>query len=526
MEPEDTPDTREGGQAPPSAPHIVPDMALWVPARPRAAGTGGCRGHWAASPSPLEVSDVARDGHRDADQAGRAQAPPRTHGTNGPGGTGHPRCADTVPESSAGPADEVGTAPVRPTLGGGAGAGLLPACPGAEPPLPPCPGALAPGPRHGAQGCPAHRGRRPRRCRVSASRCWLWGLGEEAGALARLGALQPRSLSSGWGTSAGGAPGDRVGGTQGQPGRPVPDTAESGPARVRPSVRPPASPLPWPCTPLPRSHPGPAPLWCPVHRAEGIEGGAQAPSPAGGAAGGAAGPAGLTPGGRPRGQHRGRAPRTRAVAAAPETRPAAEAPGAPAADGRAPVGGRRRPALHAPGARPAHARYCPGRQEPAVGTGRPADWCSRSRRASAGGGGGGGARPCRLLGTRWAFWDVSRHPGLRWVAFLGVRRACRCRDPRALVRGGGAVSGGRAEGPSVPACPLVPASGAQRGGSWVWGSSGPPAWHQLQGAQAPGREVLTGATWLHALVPQPTASRPSCGTPAWPARRCSPSSFR
>lgn len=118
LEPEETPDAQEGSQAPPSAPHVVPDMALWVPTRrsgrgPRAAGAGARPGHWAASPSPLAVSDVARGGDRDAEQAGRAQAPPGSHSTSSPRGTGHPRCADPAPASSEGPADEGGGRPLK-----------------------------------------------------------------------------------------------------------------------------------------------------------------------------------------------------------------------------------------------------------------------------------------------------------------------------------------------------------------------------------------------------------------------------
>ncbi|KAM5332259.1 snRNA-activating protein complex subunit 4 isoform 2-T6 [Glossophaga mutica] len=118
LEPEESPDAREGGQAPPPAPHTVPDMALWVPARqsgrgPRAAGTGGRPGRLAAPPSPLEVSGVAPGGDREAEQAGRAQAPSGTHSTNGPGGAGHLSCADPPPASSEGPADEGGGRPPK-----------------------------------------------------------------------------------------------------------------------------------------------------------------------------------------------------------------------------------------------------------------------------------------------------------------------------------------------------------------------------------------------------------------------------
>ncbi|XP_036892509.1 snRNA-activating protein complex subunit 4 isoform X2 [Sturnira hondurensis] len=113
LEPEETPDTQEDGQAPPPALHMVPDMALWVPARqsgrgPRAAGAGGRPGRLAALPSPLKVFDVAQGGGRNTEQAGQAQAPSGTHSTNGPRGTGHPRCADMAPVSSKGPADEGG----------------------------------------------------------------------------------------------------------------------------------------------------------------------------------------------------------------------------------------------------------------------------------------------------------------------------------------------------------------------------------------------------------------------------------
>ncbi|XP_045702359.1 snRNA-activating protein complex subunit 4 [Phyllostomus hastatus] len=115
LELEETPDAQEGG---PVSPHAVPDMALWVPTRrsgrgPRAAGTGGHPGRWATSPSPLGVSEEARGGGRDAEQAGRAQAPPGTHSTSGPRSTGHPRCTDTTPTSSEGPADEGGGRPLK-----------------------------------------------------------------------------------------------------------------------------------------------------------------------------------------------------------------------------------------------------------------------------------------------------------------------------------------------------------------------------------------------------------------------------
>ncbi|XP_053523780.1 snRNA-activating protein complex subunit 4 isoform X2 [Artibeus jamaicensis] len=111
LEREEMPDVQEDGQAPPSALHTVPDMALWVPARqggrgPRAAGAGGRPGRLAALPSPLKVPDVARGGARNTEQAGRAQALSGTHSTNGPGGTGHPRCADLAPASSKGSTDE------------------------------------------------------------------------------------------------------------------------------------------------------------------------------------------------------------------------------------------------------------------------------------------------------------------------------------------------------------------------------------------------------------------------------------
>ncbi|XP_054440778.1 snRNA-activating protein complex subunit 4 [Pteronotus mesoamericanus] len=111
-EPEAT-DAQEDGQALPSAPHVVPDMDLWVPARqnacgPRVTGSGGRPGRLAASPSPLETSDVARGRGREAEQAGQAQAPSGTHSTNGLRDVGPPLCADTDPASPEGPADEGG----------------------------------------------------------------------------------------------------------------------------------------------------------------------------------------------------------------------------------------------------------------------------------------------------------------------------------------------------------------------------------------------------------------------------------
>ena len=83
-----------------------------------------------------------------------------------------------------------------------------------------------------------------------------------------------------------------------------------------------------------------------------------------------AGEAWLSPGAQPWQQQQGQGQALRAAtmgqdhAAAPGTCPAVEAPGAQAADGREPVGGRGRPAVRAPEAhRAATSRYCPGSQE-------------------------------------------------------------------------------------------------------------------------------------------------------------------
>ena len=93
---------------------------------------------------------------------------------------------------------------------------------------------------------------------VSASRCWLWlwGLGEEVGVLARLRALQPYPLFSGWEASTEGASRDCAAGAPGQHGHPVPDTGKGPPVSVRPP-HPPA--LAVHTTTPPHSHPGLAP---------------------------------------------------------------------------------------------------------------------------------------------------------------------------------------------------------------------------------------------------------------------------
>uniref|UniRef100_A0A8C3XAY0 snRNA-activating protein complex subunit 4 n=1 Tax=Catagonus wagneri TaxID=51154 RepID=A0A8C3XAY0_9CETA len=106
-EPEGAPEARAGGQARPSAPHVVPDLDLWVPTRqsagaPWGGGAGGWRGHRNASPSAPEGPATAP-----AEEAGQAQAPSKTQST-GPRGGGSPGAADARPSGSEGLADEVG----------------------------------------------------------------------------------------------------------------------------------------------------------------------------------------------------------------------------------------------------------------------------------------------------------------------------------------------------------------------------------------------------------------------------------
>ncbi|XP_066111827.1 snRNA-activating protein complex subunit 4 isoform X2 [Saccopteryx bilineata] len=111
-EPEEAPDTQEGGQAQPSAQHPVPDVDLWVPARlsvpmSKAARAGGGPGRSAASPGPPSASSAAQGGGREAEGPGWAQA---LSGTQRAGmrGVGYPRWAGAHPESTEEPADEGG----------------------------------------------------------------------------------------------------------------------------------------------------------------------------------------------------------------------------------------------------------------------------------------------------------------------------------------------------------------------------------------------------------------------------------
>uniref|UniRef100_A0A452R0Z5 snRNA-activating protein complex subunit 4 n=1 Tax=Ursus americanus TaxID=9643 RepID=A0A452R0Z5_URSAM len=118
-EPEEAPEARAGGQTLPSAPHAVPDMDLWVPARqstgePCGGGAQGWPGRRAASPSPPRGSSEAQDGGRAAhptasaptEEVGQADTSSRIHSTS-TRGVGHPDSADTRLSSSEEPADKV-----------------------------------------------------------------------------------------------------------------------------------------------------------------------------------------------------------------------------------------------------------------------------------------------------------------------------------------------------------------------------------------------------------------------------------
>lgn len=122
-EPEEAPEARAGGQTLPSAPHAVPDMDLWVPARqstgePCGGGAQGWPGRRAASPSPPRGSSEAQDGGRAAhptasaptEEVGQADTSSRIHSTSARG-VGHPDSADTRLSSSEEPADKVGHRP-------------------------------------------------------------------------------------------------------------------------------------------------------------------------------------------------------------------------------------------------------------------------------------------------------------------------------------------------------------------------------------------------------------------------------
>ncbi|XP_034520707.1 snRNA-activating protein complex subunit 4 isoform X3 [Ailuropoda melanoleuca] len=117
-EPEEAPEARAGGQALPSAPHAVPDMDLWVPARqstgePCGGGSRGWPGRRAASPGPPRGSSEAQDGSRathptasaPAEEAGQADTSSRIHSTSARG-VGHLDSADTRLSSSEEPADK------------------------------------------------------------------------------------------------------------------------------------------------------------------------------------------------------------------------------------------------------------------------------------------------------------------------------------------------------------------------------------------------------------------------------------
>uniref|UniRef100_A0A452VDX4 snRNA-activating protein complex subunit 4 n=1 Tax=Ursus maritimus TaxID=29073 RepID=A0A452VDX4_URSMA len=114
-----------GQRAPtlPSAPHAVPDMDLWVPARqstgePCGGGAQGWPGRRPASPSPPRGSSEAQDGGRAAhptapaptEELGQADTSSRIHSTSARG-VGHPDSADTRLSSSEEPADKVGHRP-------------------------------------------------------------------------------------------------------------------------------------------------------------------------------------------------------------------------------------------------------------------------------------------------------------------------------------------------------------------------------------------------------------------------------
>uniref|UniRef100_A0A671FWY2 snRNA-activating protein complex subunit 4 n=1 Tax=Rhinolophus ferrumequinum TaxID=59479 RepID=A0A671FWY2_RHIFE len=98
-EPEAEPEleTQAGGQALPSAQHVVPAMDLWVPAR-RSAGE-----LWRSAASPgLPKGCAAAPG------GGRAVGSPSVTHSAGLRGVAYPRSTDTQPSSSEGPADESG----------------------------------------------------------------------------------------------------------------------------------------------------------------------------------------------------------------------------------------------------------------------------------------------------------------------------------------------------------------------------------------------------------------------------------
>lgn len=129
-----------------------------------------------------------------------------------------------------------------------------------------------------------------------------------------------------------------------------------------------------------------------------------------------AGEAWLSPGAQPwqQQQGQGQAPRAATMgqdhAAAPGTRPAVEAPGAQAADGREPLGGRGRPSVRAPEAHcAATSRCCLGsREEERQGPGTCPAWEGGGKGAPAPGvdlqGFGSASSPCPVLLSVW--WPV------------------------------------------------------------------------------------------------------------------------